>query len=98
MKLAIEVFGLSVSAWAIYYYLRNQPELDKPAVRVRWWGVIASALFYFLVLFIFKALPRPWVHQHMPVVVICSAVPSFLFFCFLLLPGFSRLIARNWQI
>jgi FtsH-binding integral membrane protein len=97
MKLAIELFGLSVCAWAIYYHLRNQPALDRSAARIRWVGVAASAALHFLVLFIFKAMPRPWVHQHMPVLVVCSAIPSFSFFCFLLCRDFrgsSREIGR----
>jgi hypothetical protein len=57
MNLVIEVFGLSVSGWAIYFYLRRQPALDDIAVRVRWYGASLSAILYFGALLVFKSLP-----------------------------------------
>jgi len=96
MNLIIEVFGLSVSAWAIYFYLRRQPALDEIAVRVRWYVMALSAALYFGVFLVFRSLPRPWVHQNTPVPAIFCGIRSFSFFCFLLLPGFSGRIARRW--
>jgi hypothetical protein len=97
MNILIELCGLIFFGWAIYYYLRRQPHLDETAVRVRWYGALFSAALYFAVLEILKSVPKSWKDQNTPALVILFGIPSLFFFCFLLLPNFSRRVARLWS-
>jgi hypothetical protein len=94
VRLVVSIISLLLSVWAIVYWFRRQQPLERSASRVRWTGMAICGTLIALVYLIFKALGKPWVHQHKVLLVISSGIPIYLFLFFLFFPGLSRWVSR----
>jgi len=95
--LLLKELSLFLSIWAIHYYFKTQPPLDRSATFVRWVGFISCVAIWFLMLGVLRLGPNPklWIHEHHVLFVLVFGPPSFACGAFLLLPGFSRGIAAQ---
>jgi hypothetical protein len=95
MALLLKLLAVGLSLWAIRYYWRTQPPLDRLAGRVRWLGLAACVALWLVEYALLRMLPQPkaWIDGHLVTFVLMAAPPSFGFALFLFLPDFSRAIA-----
>ena len=97
MSLAIQLFSLMLSAWAIVHWFRQQQPLDQHAARVRWLGLAICASLIAALFMIFKATGKLWVHEHTALLVVSIGVPTFMFLFFVFFPGLSIWLSRQWD-
>jgi len=96
LALWLKVLSLFLSIWAIRYYWKIQPPLDRLAGLVRLVGIVLCVAFWLLEFGVVRSMPhgKLWIHNHILLTVVMAGLPSFLGGAFLLLPGFSRGIAE----
>lgn len=96
LAMALKVLSLFLAIWAVRYYFKIQPPLNRLATWVRWIGFVLCVAFWFLMLGVLRSElhPKLWIHEHSLLFVLMVGLPSFLGGAFLLLPGFSRGIAE----
>jgi ABC-type amino acid transport system permease subunit len=80
------------------HWFKHQQPLDRTAARVRWFGTAICATLIAVVFLIFKAMGKPWVHEHVALLVISSGIPIYMFLFFIFFPGLSRWLGRRLEM
>jgi hypothetical protein len=91
----LKIVSVGASIWAIRYYWKTQPPLDRRAIAVRWGGILLCIVWWFVVVSFLRSIPHGglWIREHPATFVLLAGPPSFLCGALVLLPEFSRRIA-----